>query len=240
MIRVCNNLARPPIRLGITFFEAADVLSSADPIHELLVAYCESREATADVAERRRKDARDMLRNGRFKPTGRSKPASEYLLRTIAEEGAAGFPRINPVVDVANFISLTTQTPISLWDLDKADAKELNFRHGVADESYVFNTAGHVIDLHDLAIGSIKRDGPGSDIPIINPVKDSMLTKTDDGSRRFGLVIYSPQSTFSREELSSLLDKLSQLLSSVTRPVGYVSFTLDPGETQTIDSIPCL
>src|SRR5262245_13146155 len=43
-----------------------------------------------------REAVRQLLRHGGFKPTGRSKPASEYLLRTVGE---AKLSSINLAVD---------------------------------------------------------------------------------------------------------------------------------------------
>src|SRR5690625_7953426 len=59
---------------------------------------------------------RDMLRIGSYKPTGRSRPASEYLLRSATN---SSFPRINPVVDLINYISLKYLVTLSLWDMEK-------------------------------------------------------------------------------------------------------------------------
>lgn len=56
-------------------------------------------------------------RNGRYKPTGRGKPANEYLLRA-ANDGT--FPSINGLVDSNNLLSLEHMVPISVWDLDLA------------------------------------------------------------------------------------------------------------------------
>src|SRR5689334_19115550 len=52
---------------------------------------------------------RDLLRHGGFKPAGRSKPASEYLVAAIAENR---FPRINALVDACNVVSLHSALPI--------------------------------------------------------------------------------------------------------------------------------
>src|SRR5262245_25422439 len=59
---------------------------------------------------------RDLLRHGGFKPAGRSKPASEYLVGALAE---GRFPRINALVDACNVVSLHSGLPISLVDLDR-------------------------------------------------------------------------------------------------------------------------
>src|SRR5881392_2583557 len=57
---------------------------------------------------------RDLLRKGGFKPTGRSKPASEYLLRAV---GDGTLSSINLAVDVCNVVSLHSGLPIDLGGL---------------------------------------------------------------------------------------------------------------------------
>jgi DNA/RNA-binding domain of Phe-tRNA-synthetase-like protein len=111
---------------------------------------------------------RDMLRHGGYKPTGRGKPASEYLLRAAAE-GALG--SINPAVDVCNAVSLHSGLPISVVDLDRARAP---FRIGIASAgtSYVFNGSGQEIDLGGL-LCLFDADGPCA-----NAVRDAQRTKT--------------------------------------------------------------
>ncbi|MCA1802177.1 MAG: hypothetical protein LC662_06935, partial [Rhodothermaceae bacterium] len=139
-------------------------------------------------AETFRLASRDMLRNGTYKPTGRAKPASEYLLRA-AQDGT--FPRKNTAVDINNYISLNYMVPISLWDIDKAGARPLTIDLGQPGEKYVFNEAGQEIDLKDLVCG-ILTDADAGRTPVINPVKDSMLTKTDPASVNIGYVVYYP------------------------------------------------
>src|SRR5262249_41662323 len=60
---------------------------------------------------------RQLLRHGGFKPTGRSKPASEYLVRAVGEGKLAS---INAAVDACNVASLHSGLPISVVDLDHA------------------------------------------------------------------------------------------------------------------------
>lgn len=75
-------------------------------------------DATAPVerSEEVRSATRDLLRHGGYKPTGRGKPASEYLVRA-ATEGVLG--SINPAVDACNAVSLNSGLPISLVDRDR-------------------------------------------------------------------------------------------------------------------------
>ncbi len=124
--------------------------------------------------EQVRLDVRDALRTAGYKPTGRGKPASEYLLRAAAENG---LDPINLPVDACNAVSLHSRFPISVVDLDRASPP---FRIQVAgeDDSYVFNPSGQEIRLAGLpclfdAIG-----------PCGNAVKDAQRTKTDHQTRR--------------------------------------------------------
>ncbi|TNE73439.1 hypothetical protein EP331_04475 [bacterium] len=153
-----------------------------------------------------RMQARDMLRYQSYKPTGRAKPASEYLLRT-AQEG--NFPRINTLVDINNYISMKYVLPISLWDLDKAASNEFVFRPGFEHEEYVFNPTGQTISVLDLMCGFRVIDG--KEEPIVNPVKDSMLTKTDATTNRIGVAIYFPSSA-DISVLEKVLDEFAELL----------------------------
>lgn len=137
---------------------------------------------TVDLSrsEALRAAVRDMLRHGGYKPTGRGKPASEYLVRA-AEEG--GLRSINAAVDACNVVSLYSGFPISMIDMERAAAP---FRIAIAPPgtSYVFNPAGQEIDVGGLLC---LYDAEG---PVGNAVKDSQRTKTDDGTRATLSVIW--------------------------------------------------
>ncbi|MDQ6635370.1 MAG: phenylalanine--tRNA ligase beta subunit-related protein [Gemmatimonadota bacterium] len=115
---------------------------------------------------------RDMLRHGGYKPTGRGKPASEYLVRA-ASEGALG--SINLAVDVCNAVSLHSGLPISVVDLGRARAP-FRIRVAPAGASYVFNASGQEIDLGGL-LCIFDADGPCA-----NSVRDAQRTKTQPGT----------------------------------------------------------
>jgi len=117
---------------------------------------------------------RDLLRHGGFKPTGRSKPASEYLIKAAAEGGLSS---INPAVDVCNAVSLHSGLPISVVDLDLL-AQPLRIAIAQPDTSYVFNSAGQTIDVAGLVC---LFDAQG---PCANAVKDAQRTKTHAQTRR--------------------------------------------------------
>ncbi|MBM7119433.1 hypothetical protein [Archangium primigenium] len=123
---------------------------------------------------------RDLLRHGGYKPTGRGKPASEYLVRA-AGEGALG--SINAAVDACNGVSLHSGLPISVVDAERARAP---WRVGVAPpgSTYVFNASGQSIDLGGLLC---LFDAEG---PCANAVKDAQRTKTHADTRRTLTVVW--------------------------------------------------
>jgi DNA/RNA-binding domain of Phe-tRNA-synthetase-like protein len=123
---------------------------------------------------------RDLLRLGGYKPTGRGKPASEYLVRA-ATEGTLG--PINAAVDACNAVSLHSGFPISVVDLDRARAP---FRIAVAPPgtSYVFNASGQEIDVGGL-LCLFDADGACA-----NSVRDSQRTKTRAETRATLSVIW--------------------------------------------------
>ena len=149
----------PAAMLGLLSLKAAAPLRSDDAVREAV---------------------RALLRQGGFKPAGRSKPASEYLLRAAGEGSLSS---INLAVNVCNIVSLHSGLPISVVDLGKARAP---FRIGIASagSSYVFNTSGQAIDLAGL-LCLFDADGPCG-----NAVKDAQRTKTDAATTQTLTVIW--------------------------------------------------
>jgi len=127
-----------------------------------------------------RETVRALLRHGGFKPTGRSKPASEYLLKAVADKTLAS---INLAVDACNVVSLHSGLPISVVDLERAQPP---FGVGIAlaGSSYVFNASGQTIDLAGLLC---LFDAEG---PCANAVKDAQRTKTTPDTRATLSVIW--------------------------------------------------
>jgi DNA/RNA-binding domain of Phe-tRNA-synthetase-like protein len=157
--RVLSEASTPPT---ITRFAASDAPA---PV------------ASSDIV---RTAVRDLLRHGGFKPAGRSKPASEYLVRAAAENQ---FPAINALVDACNVVSLHSGLPISLVDLARVDG-DLSIQIAPAATTYVFNPSGQVIDASGLLC---LYDAAG---PTGTPVKDAQRTKTHDGTRDAIIIVW--------------------------------------------------
>ncbi len=153
---------------------------------------------------------RDLLRHGGYKPTGRGKPASEYLLRAVSEGALSS---INAAVDVCNVVSLHSGLPISVVDLDRARAP-FAIATAAAGASYVFNAGGQVIDLEGL-LCLYDADGPCA-----NAVKDAQRTKTDGQTRRTLSVIWSSKQLDGRSEKAlSFYQDLLKRLGAATSPI---------------------
>lgn len=136
---------------------------------------------------------RDALRRHGYKPTGRGKPASEYLVGA-AEAGRLG--PINAVVDACNAVSLHSGLPISVVDLDRA-APPLAVVVPGPGTRYVFNAGGQEIDVAGLPCLA------DADGPCANAVRDSQRTKTHDGTRRVLAVVWAPEALAARGETAA-------------------------------------
>lgn len=123
---------------------------------------------------------RAMLRHGKFQPSGRNKPSSEYLVRA-AEEGR--LQSINLPVDIGNVVSLHSGLPVSVIDLDTVKPP---LRIGLAPvgSGYIFNPSGQELDTGDLLC---LHDSAG---PCGSPIKDSQRSKTHVGTRRVLIIIW--------------------------------------------------
>lgn len=175
--------AHPALEVGafVTYFEGP--LGTRPSPEWLLELLKPDAAAPFRRSEEIRAAIRDLLRFGGYKPTGRGKPSSEYLVRASSEGSLAS---INPVVDACNAVSLHSGLPISVIDLDRAKPP---FRIAVAaaGERYVFNPSGQEIDLEGLLC---LEDAEG---PCANAVKDAQRTKTGAETRRTLSVVWGSQ-----------------------------------------------
>ena len=177
-----------------------------------------------------RRGSRDVLRNGKYKPTGRGKPASEYLVRAATDDS---FPRINGPVDANNLISLQHCVAVSLWDQTLAGGSELELRLGAEDEQFVFNQAGQLLRLKDLVCGCVLDHAPPT-APIVTPIKDSLATKIHSSTTHVAGCIYYPLSAGSLSHLQQITEAfLGRLLQCGEATTGTTAVLL-PRRTATL------
>jgi len=164
----------PRLQLGAfvaEFPEPLESLASPDWLRELLRVDAQSPLTPPD--EHVRKAVRELLRHGGCKPSGRNKPASEFLLRAATE---GSLTSINLAVDLCNATSLHAGLPISVVDLDRIEPP---LRVAIAEpgSAYVFNQSGQELRLDGL-LCLFDRTGASA-----NAVKDSQRSKTHAGTR---------------------------------------------------------
>jgi DNA/RNA-binding domain of Phe-tRNA-synthetase-like protein len=196
------DLAHPTLRLGLVRADSVHFEPSSEALlRELEAAEARVRSDLAAYPELVRATMRDVLRVGGYKPTGRGKPASELLLAMAQNEG---LPRIGNLVEINNLASLETAFPISIFDLDLL-GPEPWVRFGRPGESYVFNHAGHAMDLAGLPV--VCR---ASGEPVGNAVRDSMQTKVRASTRGVLVVLWGARSLIT--ELSAASERVASLL----------------------------
>lgn len=171
-------------------------------------------EAPVHGGEALRTAVRDLLRVHGYRPTGRGKPSSEYLVAAVGD-GRLG--SINAVVDAGNIASLHSGLPISVVDLDLCTAP-LRIDVPPMGSSYVFNRGGQEIDVGGLLC---LFDAQG---PCANAVKDAQRTKTTPATRRvigivWGAAAPDPQHA---GRTAAWLGELFTRLGAATAMVGVV------------------
>lgn len=196
------------VRIGAVFVKQGRVKSSEDSLKKKILWEIEEI-IKAGKNEEIKKMVRNMLRFGKYKPSGRGKPASEYLIESAIE---GKFPFINNFVDCLNFVSLKSALPISLIDIEKAQSENFRIRRGRNGESYVFNISGQVLELQDLLLTATIE----ADEAVGTPVKDSLKTKIDDKTGKMAALIYSPK------ELEDVLGKALKELTDFYKKFGEV------------------
>ncbi len=198
------QLQLPTGQYGIVVARGCRTEASTGALEQALAEACEAAKTRSGVDETI-KLVRDLFRHGKYKPTGRGKPASEYLIKAAREDR---FPRINNLVDINNLISLQTLLPISLVDLGRAGTSQFVLRHGRAEESYVFNATGQTIGLQDLIVVARMPQ----DEPCANAVKDSMATKLGAEAQDVMAVLYAPHALRTEVRLATI--RFAELLQS--------------------------
>lgn len=203
-LTICKSL--PNLHVGV--LEIAGV--HVQPASAALRAYCQH---VAQRALERMNDPkyndhcqeiRQLLRFGKFKASGRSKPAQEYLAGCVARDGQ--LPTINGPVDLLNAVSLEFNLPISLLSLAKC-SRRLHVARGNPGESYVFNSVGQTLDLTDLITVYDASLEPAR--PVGTPIKDSLAGKIEALDQDLVAIVYCPNAASTRQRCDLALERLN-------------------------------
>jgi DNA/RNA-binding domain of Phe-tRNA-synthetase-like protein len=196
---------QPGLRAGLVQATNAQVADSPPELRtRAQQVVSQTLESGLPGGDRRRTAIRELLRAGGFKPSGRNKPAQEYLLRHVRQENA--LPCISNAVDLINLVSISSGLPISLISLDRIGWR-LQLRYGAPKESYVFNASGQELDLSGL-LTLCRAVDDGSDA-VATPVKDSMEAKVGPEDHNLLACVYSSAAAIKEDELNRWLHELA-------------------------------
>ena len=140
-----------------------------------------------------KEDIRALLRSGGFKPSGRNKPASEYLFNSVQHTRISPETSINAAVDICNAVSLHSGLPISVIDADRA-TRSYRIALCPPQTEYVLNPSGQSLDISNLIC---LHDTKG---PCASPVKDSERTKTNAETMHTLSVIWGTRTDTTRTQ----------------------------------------
>jgi DNA/RNA-binding domain of Phe-tRNA-synthetase-like protein len=201
----------PLLDAAVFTTEFAEAMEALGQRAELLALLKPDAKAPLSSDDAVRGAVRDLLRHGGYKPTGRGKPASEYLIRAVGEGALSS---INAAVDCCNVASLHSGLPISVVDLALAAEP---FRIGLATEgtTYVFNASGQTIDVAGLLC---LFDAQGA---CANAVKDSQRTKTSPKTTKTLSVIWGTKALAGRTQRT--FDWYAELLGAMGAKVQRVT-----------------
>ncbi len=160
------------------------------------------KESYSAACNNAKKAIRDMLRWGGFKPAGRNKPASEYIINNSI---TGNFPFILNAVDINNLISLLYYLPVSTIDASRTSGNFI-IREGADQEGYIFNSSGQFIDIEGLI--TVYDNG----VPTANCIKDSQRTKVSRNTDEIAVFLYSSKLLYNDQQLSGILDIYCSLL----------------------------
>lgn len=176
-----------------------------------ILAYFGDKEAPLAPNDEVKTAVRKLLRHGGFQPSGRSKPASEYLRKAIEKGWFTPTKGINVAVDICNVVSLHSGIPISVIDLHRSappqPTSDLSFLIAPEGTSYPFNASEQVIKLDGLLC---LQDTDG---PCASPVKDSHRTKTTEETTKVLTIIWGTNALKERIEATHewYLDLLTEV-----------------------------
>jgi DNA/RNA-binding domain of Phe-tRNA-synthetase-like protein len=191
----------PVLALGVLTFDDVRVLARDDRMDVPL--------AEAEARARRRVPGdpaavRSMYRRVGIDPT-KTRPSSEALLRRVV--GGGSLPRINALVDVCNWCSLTSQLPYGLYDLASVSG-DVTLRLGRDGEEY----AGIRKDVVHLSGRLALVDAVG---PFGNPTSDSARTMVTLDTRLALFAVFTPKT-----RVPGLPDVLALTAERVTKYCG--------------------
>ncbi len=136
-------------------------------------------------------NSRKLYRSYGIDPT-KYRPSSEALWRRVKKGGS--LPKVNPFVDLTNFLSLKFQIPYGLYDVDKIIG-DIELIKG-SDDMWYEGIRKDRVSLHGKIVLS---DSIG---PFGNPSSDSLRASTESSTKNIFQVIFF---VYGDENIDSIL-----------------------------------
>ena len=188
------------VRPGVLWWGEAAVVERAAALDPLLAL---AEEKVRAFPPEESAAVRSMFKRLGLDPT-KTRPSNEALLRRIRKGGT--IPRINALVDVANWCSVEFQLPYGLYDR-AAMRGPVTLRIGRDGEEY----AGIRKDVVHVGGRLTVADEEG---PFGNPTSDSARTMVTPATRDALVVVYAPIDT-APDRLTRVLDSTAERIARI-------------------------
>lgn len=177
-IRILNHLGNRT-DLGINIFSGIKVNGSENLTEFIKHQLGNLKDQYTESLPPGYSNSRKLYRSFGIDPT-KHRPSSEALWRRLKK--GLEFPRVNPFVDLTNFLSLKFQVCYGLYDLGKVEGY---VTAGQGKPGECFN--GIRKDMINLDEKIVLRDSAG---PFGNPSSDSLRTSTDENTKSILQVLF--------------------------------------------------
>jgi DNA/RNA-binding domain of Phe-tRNA-synthetase-like protein len=190
----------PIVRPGVLWWSGATVVEQAAALDPLLA---EAEQKVRALPPEASAAVRAMYKRLGLDPT-KTRPSNEALLRRIRKGGA--IPRINAMVDIANWCSVEFQLPYGLYDRSQMSGP-VTLRLGRDGEEY----AGIRKDVVHVAGRLTVADDDGA---FGNPTSDSARTMVTSATHDALVVVYAPVDT-APARLTRVLDATAERIARI-------------------------
>lgn len=134
----------------------------------------------------------------------KQRPSQEALIRRVLR--GEELPKINPIVDIGNIVSIKYMVPIGIYDIDKIGNVDLILRYArEGEEFYPIGSGKKVLKSNQIILAT-------SDDRVVHvyPYRDSELTKVTENTRNI-LIISAGVPGVDVEKLTSSVHEIEDL-----------------------------
>jgi len=201
----------PQLVPGLLLLEGIHPQADPEPVIQTLLQKAQERLALSNEGDMPEVAAwRKAFSRMGFKPT-KYRSAAEALLRRFRKEG--NFPRLHPLVDLCNAVSLAFALPVAVLDLDRV-GEYLEVCHATGEEEYL---AFNDMVEHPVPGEVIFRDGANHAHARRWTFRQSKRSVVRPETRR-ALIISEGLHETAQADIPSLLEVLAREIAELWKP----------------------